>query len=167
MDPDIEIVETSLDDALGFQKCLSVVAKEGEFLAMTEAPPVESVAEYIAEAIKCGYPHFMAKLGGEIIGWSDIIPRRHETLRHCGTLGIGVEEGYRRRGIGRRLAQAAIGKAHDMGLERLELEVFARNKQAISFYKMLGFKVEGTKRKAKKYKNSYDDIIFMGLLLTE
>ena len=63
---------------------------------------------------------------------------------------MGVHPDFRRRGIGARLLRAALTHAHQIGLERVELEVFASNRVARQLYERQGFTVEGTLRRARK-----------------
>jgi ribosomal protein S18 acetylase RimI-like enzyme len=46
---------------------------------------------------------------------------------------------YRGRGIGRRLMEAAEGRAQELGIEEIELNVWERNLGAIAFYEHLGY----------------------------
>jgi len=77
---------------------------------------------------------------------------------------MGVLPQARGRGLGARLAAAAIEQAWSEGLERVELEVFASNVPAIGIYRKLRFNIEGVKRRARKLDGSYDDIVFMALI---
>ena len=79
-----------------------------------------------------------------VVGWCDIIRNPHEGFRHVGRLGMGLLPEYRGRGLGRQLAVHAIRAARQMGIERIELEVFASNTAAIALYRALGFVTEGT-----------------------
>lgn len=68
---------------------------------------------------------------------------------HVGTVGLGVDEAYRRRRIGRRLLEAVIDSADNwLGLRRLELSVNVDNAPAISLYTSLGFETEGRERQS-------------------
>ena len=58
---------------------------------------------------------------------------------------MGLLPDARGKGLGERLARAAIGRAWAEGLERVELEVFASNERAIGLYRKLGFITEGVK----------------------
>lgn len=40
--------------------------------------------------IKNNNSQYVAEYDGSIIGWADIVPLRHETMKHVGSLGIGV-----------------------------------------------------------------------------
>jgi RimJ/RimL family protein N-acetyltransferase len=77
---------------------------------------------------------------------------------------MGLLPRMRGRGLGRRLAEAAIRAAFSQGVERIELEVFASNAAAIALYRRLGFQVEGVKRQARHLDGRYDDNVLMALL---
>jgi len=109
-------------------------------------------------------PQFVAVRKGEVVGWCDVSPEDLPGFTHCGRLGMGVRREYRRRGIGKKLLEAALNKARAMGLERVELEVYASNQPAIELYKRSGFSVEGVKKKGRKLDGAYDDVVCMALL---
>lgn len=54
-----------------------------------------------------------------------------------------------------------------LNVHRVELEAFASNTRAISFFKKIGFKSEGVRREAHFTGDRYEDIIFFGLLKKE
>lgn len=56
---------------------------------------------------------------------------------------VVVQAAYRGRGIGRRLTEAAIAQAHDLGAEGVVLQVHQDNPPALRLYTNLGFR-EGT-----------------------
>lgn len=62
-------------------------------------------------------------------------------------LTLAVHPKARRQGFGRRLVEAAAGKAQTMGAAALFLEVAVDNKAALSLYGSLGF-AEAGRRKA-------------------
>ena len=148
-----------------FRVCLDVVSKERRYLALTQAPPAEAVRQFIRAAIARRVPQFVALDGQQVIGWCDVSPMEKEGCAHVGRLGMGLLPEHRGRGIGRRLAERTVELATRIGLERIELDVYASNKPAIGLYKSLGFAVEGVKRKGRKLDGIYDDIVVMGLLL--
>ncbi len=65
------------------------------------------------------------------------------------------------------LLTAALQKARQLGLERVELEVFASNTYAQRLYQKFGFVSEGHKKQARKLDGAYDDIIEMVLFLAQ
>ncbi|RLG59523.1 ribosomal-protein-alanine N-acetyltransferase [Candidatus Geothermarchaeota archaeon] len=55
-------------------------------------------------------------------------------------VSIAVKPKYRRKGIGKRLMLEAIRYLKSKGVKRVGLEVREGNKEAISFYELIGFK---------------------------
>jgi ribosomal protein S18 acetylase RimI-like enzyme len=160
-----QVVAIAEDHIEGLHRCLDSVARERQYLAGVEAPPLSSVREFVRSNIAQDIPQFVALREGEVIGWCDVVPHRKEMFKHCGKLGMGVQREYRRQGIGEWLAVAAIEKAKRRGLERIELEVFASNEAAIKLYGKLGFVVEGLRKRGRKLDGVYDDIVEMVLFV--
>lgn len=85
----------------------------------------------------------VAILEGVVVGDIALMPAKGRRA-HVGTIGMGVHDDYRRRGIGRALLGEAIAVADDwLNLRRLELTVYADNEPAIGLYAPFGFMVEG------------------------
>ena len=149
----------------GFHRCLDSVARERLYLALVQAPPLDSTRGFVLSNIANDVPQFVAVIDNEVVGWCDICPMKREGFTHCGELGMGVHVRYRRCGIGQQLVVRTIQKAKEKGLERIELEVFASNVPAIKLYEKLGFVTEGVKKKARKIDGRYDDIVEMALFV--
>lgn len=161
----IEIRAISEEDIESFHSCLDSVARERKYLGGVKAPPIESTREFVKSNIENNYPQIVAVEGGRVVGWCDIIPKKVEGFKHCGTLGTGVLDGYRSQGLGTRLMAAVIEAARVYGLERVELEVYVSNTRAIGLYEKWGFQREGLRIRARKLDGEYDDIIEMALFL--
>lgn len=161
----IEVTPISIADVESFHACLDAVAREQRYLALMEAPPLRELESFVAQNMAHQVPQVVAKDGNVVVGWCDISPGLHQTLQHCGTLGMGVLGGYRGRGIGRRLLRACVGLAKDGGMTRVELEVRADNLAAIALYQSVGFEHEGTKKRGMRVSGEYQDTIAMALLL--
>ena len=147
-----------------FRRCLDIVARERQYLAITEAPPREAARAFVQTLISgAGIQYYALDDDEQVIGWCDVVKNPLEGFRHCGQLGMGLAPFARGRGIGRALADATIERAWDMGLERIELEVFASNVRAKALYDALGFVVEGVKVHSRKLDGRYDDNILMVL----
>ena len=80
--------------------------------------------------------------------------------------GIGVDPGYRRRGIARALLEAAIEESRSRGARKLTLRVFAPNVPALRLYESAGFEVEGVLRGEFLLEGEYVDDMLMALDLT-
>jgi len=161
----IRIVPMAEEHIDSFRSCLDAVSRERRYLALTQAPPADAVREFIRSAIARRVPQFVGLEVEQVIGWCDIFPHERESFAHVGRLGMGVLPQYRHQGIGKRLAEKTIAQARGIGLERIELDVYASNEAAIALYKRLGFAIEGVKRKGRKLDGIYDDVVVMGLLL--
>ena len=162
---DIKIVPIAQEYIEGFHRCLDSVAREQRYLAFIQAPPFESARGFVLSNIDNNVPQFVALFGNDLVGWCDIIPLRLKGFTHCGTLGMGVRKDFRRLGIGTRLLERTIAEARVVGLERVELEVFASNTAAIKLYQKAGFSVEGVKVKGRKFAGEYDDLVQMVLFI--
>ena len=165
MNDDVRIVPSASRYLESFRETLDTVARERHFLVLLEAPPMPAVVQFVAGLLRDGGVQVFAVTSQErVVGWCDIARHQREGYRHGGLLGIGLLAAYRRRGIGAKLALAAIDEARQVGIERIELEVLASNQNAIRLYRQLGFVPEGLKRRARLLDGHYEDKVFMALL---
>jgi ribosomal protein S18 acetylase RimI-like enzyme len=78
---------------------------------------------------------FVAKENGVIVGAA--------LCGHDGRRGylhhLAVEQSYRKKGIGRKLADRCIESLRDMGIEKCHLFVFHRNKDGKAFWEKIGW----------------------------
>jgi ribosomal protein S18 acetylase RimI-like enzyme len=130
----------------GFRDVLDAVARERRFLAFLAAPPLGQVRRFVRNNLQNGGVQFVAVDEGLVVGWCDVAPKTHETLRHSGRLGMGVAASHRGRGVGSALIAATLAAARTRGLTRIELDVRADNVAAIALYRRHGFEVEGRLR---------------------
>jgi len=161
----IEVRAISREDAESFHACLDFVAREGKFLALLEAPPLAEVKSFVASNVERGIPQVVAIAGSQVVGWCDIVPGWHHTLRHCGSLGMGLLPEYRGRGIGKSLLQECLQLAVRTGVTRVELEAREDNVSAIALYRRLGFLVEGHKARGMRVNGEYVNTVAMSLLV--
>jgi RimJ/RimL family protein N-acetyltransferase len=148
-------------DLASFLRCLDTVARERRYLAMTEGPSRAEADAFLADARARGMVQEVAVVGDEVVGWCDVIRKPHPGFEHSGTLGMGLLPAWRGRGLGARLLDAALAGAAEIGITRVELEVFASNARAIALYERRGFVREGTKRGARVLDGVTDDIVCM------
>ncbi len=167
MREEVEVLSITEELVRGYHRAVDSLAREGRYLARTEAPPLAEAQAFVRENLSRGNAHYVAVHGREVVGWCDIVPSRREAFAHCGTLGMGLTQDYRSQGIGTRLLRAAVEHAREQGLERVELEVFSSNREAIGLYEKEGFQSEGRKVRAAKLGGAYLDVILMALFLAE
>jgi putative acetyltransferase len=131
----------------GFREVLDGVARERRYLAFLEAPPLARMRRFVLDGLSCGIAQYVAVDGERVVGWCDVVPKSHETLRHSGTLGMGVAASHRGIGVGTALLRATLEGAFARGLTRVELVVRADNEHAIELYRRHGFELEGRLRR--------------------
>lgn len=76
--------------------------------------------------------------GGEAAGVAALAVRGEEGW----VAGFGVAPAWRRRGVGREMMSALVGRARAAGLGHLSLEVLSRNAGARALYESAGMRVE-------------------------
>lgn len=161
----IDIVPIAEQHLAGFHAVLDEVARQRKYLALLEAPSLDTTREFVRRNMQQRAPHLVALDDEKVVGWCDIVPDIRDTCRHCGRLAMGVLPDYRGRGIGQRLLAAALAAAEERGLERIELHVLESNEIAINLYKRFGFEQDGLLRNARKLDGRYENKITMSLLL--
>jgi RimJ/RimL family protein N-acetyltransferase len=165
MPDDLRIVPSDPHYLESFRSTLDAVARERRFLVLLEAPSPERIQQFVGGILERGGVQFFAMdRSDQVVGWCDINRPHTEGYRHSAALGMGLLPGYRGRGIGARLALAAIAAARTNGIERIQLEVWASNQDAIALYRQLGFVEEGVRRRARFLDGRYDDSVCMALL---
>jgi RimJ/RimL family protein N-acetyltransferase len=109
-------------------------------------------------------PHaavFVAENANGIVGRLSVARDSHPASPHVADLGLMVEAGQRRRGIGKALLEQAVDWARDVGIEKLELHVFPHNEPAIRLYEQFGFDREGLRRAHYRRGHELVDAVLM------
>ena len=153
----------TLADVEGYNRALDAVARERQFLRLTEAPPLSSSRDFVAGNIENGNPHFIALVDDQLVGWCDICRDNSTGSQHVGSLGMGIMSDHRGRRIGRALIEAALNQARS-SFRRVELDVYASNTSAVTLYERVGFTHEGRRRSAIHINGQDQDILMMGQL---
>jgi DNA-binding MarR family transcriptional regulator/N-acetylglutamate synthase-like GNAT family acetyltransferase len=83
---------------------------------------------------------FVALYNGFPVGVCALCPMPEESAYDFELAKLAVNNSIQRKGIGRRLCDAVIDKARELGGEKLFLESNTRLKPAIALYRKLGFK---------------------------
>lgn len=148
----------------GFHSAVDRVARERRYLAMLRAFPLKGTRQFVRTNMRKRNPHFVALAGSKVVGWCDVLRVERHAMAHSGVLGIGIVDGYRGKGVGRALLEAALARARRVGLTRVELTVRADNRRAIALYRKFGFVREGVKRSAVRVDGRYYDLLSMAVL---
>ncbi len=101
-------------------------------------------------------------LDGEYVGNCSFTGMPISRHKHRVSMGIALYQKYTNMGIGTAMIETLCKIAKAKGIEQMELEVVADNKNAIALYKKMGFEIFGTFPNNMKYKDvSYADAYFM------
>lgn len=148
----------------GMRQVLDIVAQEERYLAFLQAPPVEETYAFYRNILAKDLCQVIAVQDSTVVGWCDIVPTHGEARAHVGTLGIAVLPSLRHLGIGKILIEAAIARAWEKGLHRIELTARTDNTNAKLLYEKFGFSVEGISRNAFLVDGEFFDVYSMALL---
>lgn len=105
-----------------------------------EAHDIEVLENPEKFILKKGGRIFVALYNGFPVGVCALCPMHHESGYDFELAKLAVDGSIRRKGIGRRLCDAAIRVARELGGRVLFLESNTRLKPAIALYRKLGFK---------------------------
>ena len=105
----------------------------------------------------------IAEYHNEIIGFLNFQNGHKKRTQHIGEFGMSVEKRFRHQGVGQKLLSTLLNWAEkNPVIEKVCLEVFDQNTNAIKLYEKMGFFEEGRKkRNIKISENEYYDIICM------
>jgi RimJ/RimL family protein N-acetyltransferase len=166
------IREAVSDDAAPFIDLIkSVIAEyphvDMPFMPDEYNPTVELIADWIIKSGEADNAIFlMAVDDDQVIGTLICQGGKLRADRHSASLSIYVHKDWRDQHVGHALMQRAIDWAkHTAIIERIHLEVYARNQRGIHLYEKFGFELEGRKRRAYYQGGEYIDMVIMGLLL--
>lgn len=170
---ELVIREVQVSDAQALLDHLVVVDSETRYLAREEGELTLTLEEeeVLIQGIidSSDRINLVGLVDGMVVCTSGVginSPKRR--FKHRATMGIVVRKNYWGQGLGKILMQKCIDWCKNNDVEQLELEVVTTNERAIGLYKNFGFKIQGTKRHAMKYRDgSYADEHFMVLDLVE
>jgi len=95
-----------------------------------------TVREYLRNQACMG--RYVAEIDGRLVGASAVSRGLWE--RNTAYVGfLNVEPDFQGRGIGKRLLRAALDRAIEEGVERVDLDTWAGNLKALPLYKKMGF----------------------------
>jgi RimJ/RimL family protein N-acetyltransferase len=108
---------------------------------------------------------FWALDGNRVIGFAGMYQLPELSRQHCAELSFGVAKSFTRQGLGYRLVCAALAKAREIGLRRIEADCFADNLGAIALLRKAGLQEEGVRVGAMMKEGRLRDIRLFGLTL--
>ncbi len=148
-----------LDDMLEF---INSLVDEGADIMMdtkqTREQEVEWLARLLTRLEKDEITVVVAEVDGRFVGQTEVTPQNMRS-KHVGVLGIALKDGCRE--IGTELMKEAETQSRRLGLEILNIEVFATNDRAKHVYEKLGYREVGAWPKVIKKDGAYIDGILM------
>lgn len=96
---------------------------------------------------------------GSLVGVVTLFPEGKRKMKHRASIfAMYVSESVRGQGVGKRLVEAAIAQARELGgIEQIHLQVVTSNESAIRLYSSLGFEVYGLEKRALRIGDTYYD----------
>jgi L-amino acid N-acyltransferase YncA len=146
---------------------LNEVIVEGRHSVLDTPFSAEAEREYMESLPARAFIH-VAEANGRIVASQTVDPwarvMTHE-FDQVATMGTWVSAGWRRRGIGRRLAEVSFATARGGGYEKVFTEVRADNLESLSYHFSLGFTVVGTASRHARLHGRDLDVVFIELFL--
>ncbi len=110
---------------------------------------------------------YVYEKSGGVVGFFRVTLGSGRTKHLAYLATLAVNPSYHGQGVSSEMVLSLIDELKATGIRRIELRVESDNNRAISFYKKIGFKIEGTLRQYYKrsHEDHYVDDHIMGLLL--
>ncbi|MBL8017068.1 MAG: GNAT family N-acetyltransferase [Ignavibacteria bacterium] len=162
----ILIRTAQVKDASKIVKLMRDVIKEGPY---TLAEPDEyntTAADEAAKIRRCrdkhGKIYLVAEYKDEIAGFICLDSWPTRRTWHTGLFSVYLKKKWRSKGVGSMLIKAMLdwGKTDPVN-RKISLAVFSTNKDAIAFYRKLGFKNEGCCKRDMIIDGEYVDSVLM------
>jgi len=131
--------------------------------AQLEPVTVESRRRWLSEHSPDRYPFWVAEVDGRVRGWltfKSFLPRC--AYRSTIELSVYVDERFRRRGIARKLLEAAIARAPSLGINAMVGLIFAHNEASLKLFMRLGFKRWGLLPRVARLDDAERDLVVVG-----
>ncbi|HHX95422.1 MAG TPA: N-acetyltransferase [Clostridia bacterium] len=114
------------------------------------------------------YPLIVAEVQGEVVGWASL-SRYSDRLAYEKTaeISVYVKDGFRGRGIGRKLMEEIIARGRAAGLHTILARITASNEQSIYLHEAFGFQHIGVMREVGRKFGMLLDVCLMQLIFPQ
>ena len=112
------------------------------------------------------HPVLVAEGDGGVVGWASLNvfnPRR--AYEHVADLSIYVQREWRGQGVGRRLLEALVARAGELGYHKIVLAAFPWNEAGMRAYARAGFREVGIYREQGRLDGRWVDTVVMEKIL--
>ncbi|MYL70564.1 GNAT family N-acetyltransferase [Halobacillus litoralis] len=164
---EVQVRTARIEDAFKILEFNKEIISNSPYLLTTEEEfqlTVEQQKDFIKKIVNDeGKLAIVAEYRGDIVGFLDFHNGNKKRIKHQGNFGMSVSASFRGKGIGKALLIGLLNWAKmNPFIEKVSLEVFASNTNAIFLYEKVGFIVEGQKQEAiKDDLGRYFDLILM------
>ncbi len=131
-----------LDAALALFADLTALQQDWRIFAPRPSLMAETVDAYRAAAGDPDSLHLVVEVDGQVVamGLARVVrPSRVSDERGVEISNVVVREEHRGRGVARAVVAELVGFARERGVERVVVEVFTGNREAMAFWQGLGF----------------------------
>ncbi|OGT34114.1 MAG: ribosomal-protein-alanine N-acetyltransferase [Gammaproteobacteria bacterium RIFCSPHIGHO2_02_FULL_39_13] len=125
-----------------------------EFQRIIHASSRDWNRETVLSCFAPNYLHWMIGLGNTMMGCAIV----RKVMDYWEIMQIVIDAHYQQQGLGANLLRHIISEAKNAKIKKLELEVRESNYVAFNFYRHVGFKKVGVR---KKYYGGIEDAILM------
>lgn len=112
------------------------------------------------------HPVIVAEAADTVVGWASLNqfnPR--PAYEHVADFSVYVDRDWRGKGVGRRLLEALIELAREIGYHKMVLSAFPFNQAGVALYERLGFRAVGIYKEQGLLDGKWTDTIIMEKLL--
>jgi len=112
------------------------------------------------------HPVLVAEADGGVVGWASLnVFNARRAYDHVADLSLYVEREWRGRGVGRRLLDALVTRAIELGYHKLVLAAFPWNAAGMRAYERAGFREVGIYREQGRLDGRWVDTVVMEKIL--
>lgn len=112
------------------------------------------------------HPVIVAERGGGIVGWGSLnVFNPRPAYDHVADFSVYVARDARGTGVGRRIVEALVAAARDIGYHKMVLAAFEWNKPGMALYARMGFRRVGVYREQGLLDGRWVDTVIMEKLL--
>lgn len=161
----MKIRQIEAEDAEKFLRMLKKLDSETEFMMYEPGErrtTLEEQREIIERVQKNGDPVFLVENEEEIVGFLGGRRGIYNRVKHTVYIAMGIVEGYRGQGIGRKLMEQLDRWNVENDISRSELTVMCHNERAVSLYEGMGYQIEGRRKKSLLVDGRFVDEYYMG-----
>ena len=123
---------------------------------------------WLAGRVAAGFPVLVAEVDGAVVGYASFGDfRAWDGYRFTVEHSVYVDPAHHRRGVGRALIEALIGRARAAGKHAMIAGIEARNEGSIALHRSFGFREVGRLPEVGAKFGQWLDLVFLQLMLDD